>query len=89
MIALLGIVNSTAFCVALQQAMHGQETALVPLLRALEIETWLTNLAQWNLLPAPENKEMAGKPHFREIECSSVSDYNIFSAGNDPDTERR
>jgi asparagine synthase (glutamine-hydrolysing) len=42
--ASLGIIDPDAFREALNKARNGQEVAIVPLLRTLEIESWIENL---------------------------------------------
>ena len=39
-----GVVDSEHLCSALHQAGHGEEIPIVPLLRAIQLETWLRNL---------------------------------------------
>jgi asparagine synthase (glutamine-hydrolysing) len=46
----LGIVNSTYFVEALQEARHGVEVPIVPLMRTLGIEVWLRNLTARHVL---------------------------------------
>lgn len=45
-----GIVRPESLSEVLQKARRGQVVPMVPLLRTLAIETWLTNLMQWKLL---------------------------------------
>jgi asparagine synthase (glutamine-hydrolysing) len=46
----LGIVNSGAYCDALEQARNGQEVPIIPMMRTIAVEMWLRNLIHWNLL---------------------------------------
>jgi asparagine synthase (glutamine-hydrolysing) len=46
----IGIVDSAKFIEALQKAEHGQEVAVVYLMRTLGIELWLRNLWDWKVL---------------------------------------
>jgi len=46
----LGIVDSERLCSALHQAGHGSETPIVPLLRAIQLETWLRNLREGRIV---------------------------------------
>jgi asparagine synthase (glutamine-hydrolysing) len=55
---LLGILDSKLFSDALQKARHGQEVAMVSLIRTLDIERWLRNLTARGILA---NHMPAGK----------------------------
>jgi asparagine synthase (glutamine-hydrolysing) len=51
--ASLGIVNPKVFRQALEMARQGQEVAIVPLLRTLALECWLSHTTAWNYLRLP------------------------------------
>jgi asparagine synthase (glutamine-hydrolysing) len=52
-----GIVETTKFLEALQKARHGQEIAMVPLMRTLGIENWLRKLGDYKLVSATASAE--------------------------------
>lgn len=58
----LGIVDSRGISEALQNARHGRETPIVPLMRALGIEIWLRNASHWNVLKEPPVDHDASAP---------------------------
>jgi asparagine synthase (glutamine-hydrolysing) len=52
----LGIVDSTAYCDALEQARNGQDVPIIPIMRTITLEMWLRNLVHWNLLRRGEGE---------------------------------
>jgi hypothetical protein len=52
----LGIVDSRAYCDALEQARNGQDVPIIPLMRTIAVEMWLRNLVHRNLLRRGEGE---------------------------------
>lgn len=52
----LGIVESRAYCDALEQARNGQDVPIIPMMRTIAVEMWLRNLVHWNLLRRREGE---------------------------------
>jgi asparagine synthase (glutamine-hydrolysing) len=53
----LGIVNADAFREFLQKAAETGELPILPVLRTLVVEAWLTNLARWRVLEQSKSRK--------------------------------
>ena len=52
----LGIVDTRAYCDALQQARNGQDVPIIPMMRTITVEMWLRSLIHWNVLRRGEGE---------------------------------